>query len=94
MFAKVSFADEQLFGYIQSAETIPQGGKQLYQWVTHRAGRSQGSFNAQDYRTEFEYGITDRLQGSLYVNARSFLKILPQLKMEVQRIRIVMIISG
>ncbi len=67
-----SFADEQLFGYLQGAETIPQGGKQVYQWVTHRQQRSQGKFSAQDYRTEFEYGFTNKLQGSLYLNARSF----------------------
>lgn len=68
----IASADEQFFAYAQTAEVIPQGGKQIYQWITHRQGRSQGSFNAQDYRTEFEYGLTNRLQGSLYVNARSF----------------------
>ncbi len=72
LISQAAFADEQLFGYIQGAEVLPEGGKQLYQWVTHRQQRSQGTFSAQDYRTEFEYGITNNLQSSLYLNARSF----------------------
>lgn len=66
------FGDEQLFGYVQSSEVIPKGGKQFYQWMTYREGRGRGNFNAQDYRSEFEYGVTNRLQASLYLNARAF----------------------
>lgn len=72
LFSQNAFADEQLFGYLQGSEVMPEGGKQLYQWATQRQGRSYGKFDAQDYRTEFEYGLTNKLQGSLYLNGRSF----------------------
>lgn len=75
IFAMIFFAvfsakaDEQLLGYTYGAETMPQGTAQIYQWITERQGNiPPGSYNAQDYTTEFEYGLTDRLQGAIYVN--------------------------
>ena len=70
--ADISCADEQLFGYVQDAEVLPRGGRQIYQWVTHHQERIHGITSAQDYRTGLEYGFTNKLQGSLYLNARSF----------------------
>lgn len=64
-----SFADEQLFGYTQVSETMPKGTAQVYQWLTQRTGKFDGTYIGRDYRTEFEYGITDRIQNSFYINA-------------------------
>ena len=62
-------ADENYFGYTYGAETLPKGRSELYQWATFRSGKADGTYRAVDLLTEFEYGFTDRLQGSLYVNA-------------------------
>jgi hypothetical protein len=55
-----AMADENLLGYVKGAETLPKGGKELYQWVTLREGKGSGNYTAYDTKTEFEYGLTDR----------------------------------
>jgi opacity protein-like surface antigen len=64
-------ADEQIFNYTYGAEVMPEGTSQIYQWVTQRSEKAEGSYQATDYRTEYEYGLTNRLQLSLYLDARS-----------------------
>lgn len=64
-------ADENYFGYTYGSETLPKGGWEVYQWVTSRTGKAEGSYRAIDYQTEFEHGFTDHLQGSFYLNAIS-----------------------
>lgn len=71
-FTPPADADENLFGYTYGAETLPRGGKELYQWITYRADKGQGTYRAFDFNTEFEYGFTDRLQGSFYLNAAKY----------------------
>jgi len=63
-------ADENYFGYSYGTETLPKGSFELYNWVTWRTGKGDGSYDALDLRQELEYGITDRLQASLYLNER------------------------
>lgn len=63
--------DENMFGYVYGSETLPKGGLELYQWVTRRDDKGQGTYRAYDFNTELEYGFTDRFQGSVYLNARS-----------------------
>jgi hypothetical protein len=60
-----SRADEQLFGFVRGAETLPKGRAEVYQFVTYRTGKDSGSYHAFDFDTEIEYGITDRLQASV-----------------------------
>lgn len=62
------FADEQLFGYTQVSETMPKGTGQIYQWFTQRSGKGSGTYIGRDFRTELEYGLTDRIQNSFYLN--------------------------
>lgn len=62
-------ADENFFGYTYGAETLPRGRWEVYQWATSRTGKADGSYRALDLQTEIEHGFTDRLQGSLYLNA-------------------------
>jgi len=63
-------ADENLLAYVYGAETLPRGKWEAYQWITLREGKAAGSYRAFDLRTEIETGLTDRLQGALYVNSR------------------------
>ena len=63
-FGTVASADENLFGYVKGAETLPRGSWELYQWFTWRTGKGAGHYEAIDAKTEFEYGVTDRLSVS------------------------------
>jgi hypothetical protein len=64
-------ADENLFGYVRGAETLPQHSAEIYQWFTERADKGQGTYRAIDSKTEIEYGVTDRFQISAELNALS-----------------------
>ena len=63
-----AFADEPLFGYVYTTDLLPRGKFELAQWATWRTGHSLGQFDVLEGRTEFEYGATDRLQLSAYLN--------------------------
>ncbi|MDG0818182.1 DUF6662 family protein [Bdellovibrio svalbardensis] len=54
-------ADENLFGYIRGAETLPQGSWDLYQVLTSRTDKGKGTYSALDSKTEIEYGATNSL---------------------------------
>jgi Family of unknown function (DUF6662) len=58
-------ADEQLFGFVRSAETLPHGHFEVYQFLTLREGKNTGSYYGTDFDTEVEYGFTDKFQGSV-----------------------------
>ena len=58
-------ADENLFGYVKGAETLPKGASEIYQWVTYRADKGAGTYRAVDWETEFEYGVTGRFSEPL-----------------------------
>lgn len=68
----LSKADEQLFGLVRSAETLPKGRSELYQFATLRTGKAEGSYYGMDFETEVEHGFTDRFQASLAVENRYF----------------------
>jgi hypothetical protein len=53
-------ADENLFGYVKGAETLPKGAMEAYAWTTVRSDKGQGHYRAVDVETELEYGLTDR----------------------------------
>jgi hypothetical protein len=65
-----SRADEQLFGFARGAETLPQGRSELYQFVTMRTGKAEGSYYGFDFETEVEHGFTDKFQASLSLEQR------------------------
>jgi Family of unknown function (DUF6662) len=69
--APSAHADENLFGYVRGAETIPHGGWELYQKVTQRADKGQGDYTAYDFETEAEYGVSDRFNISGAVQGMS-----------------------
>lgn len=65
---RLAHADEPLFGYVRNTDVLPKGAKEIELWATQRSGKGQGHYTAYDYRVELEYGFTDRLLGSLYLN--------------------------
>jgi hypothetical protein len=62
-------ASEGIFAYLYTAETTPGDHWEYEQKQTWRSGKARGQYDAIDLRNEFEYGITDRLQGALYLNS-------------------------
>jgi len=70
--ASPAMADENLFGYVYGAETLPAGGNEAYVWWTQRSGKGEGSYVARDLQLEFEHGWTDRFQTSFYLTASSY----------------------
>ncbi len=69
-----SRADENLFGWVKGAETLPLGQIDFYQFTTMRTGKAaeDGSYNTYDFETEIEYGVTDKFQASLSVAQNYF----------------------
>ncbi len=60
-------ADENMFGYVYGADTLPKGKFELYNWTTWRHSKNISEYDALDIQWELEYGITDRLQTSTYL---------------------------
>ncbi len=65
-------ADEYLFGFVRGAETLPQGRNELYQFMTLRTGKVEGTYYGTDFETEIEHGFTDRLQADLALENHYF----------------------
>ncbi|MFC6746815.1 DUF6662 family protein [Methylobacterium persicinum] len=57
-----------MFSRVYTTDTEPAGHIEIEQVVRNRNSRSMGTYNAFDFRTEFEIGVTDDFQASLYVN--------------------------
>ena len=64
-------AGESPFGYVYTTDTHPKGEAEIEQWATFSKGKMQGDYKLGQYRTELEYGVTDRFQVSLYLNTYS-----------------------
>lgn len=65
-----SRADENLWGYVYGADTLPRGRSEIYAWWTTRSDKADGAYRGTDVKLEFERGFSDRFQGSLYLNFR------------------------
>ncbi len=63
-----SLADRRYFGRLYLANTLPKGAFELELWNTGRIGKFDGFYYGFRPRLEFEYGVTDRLSASLYLN--------------------------
>jgi hypothetical protein len=64
-------ADEPLFGFTYTTDLLPKGKFEVEQWSTTRFTKATGNFWLQENRTEFEYGVNDRFQLSLYTDYSS-----------------------
>ena len=58
-FSNFCLADENLFGFLKGAETLPKDSWEAYQFITSRTDKGVGSYRAIDTKTEFEYGYSD-----------------------------------
>jgi hypothetical protein len=63
-----ALAEEPLFGNVYTTDLLPQGKSELAQWATWRARTPSGQYDVLEGRTEFEYGVSDRLQVAAYLN--------------------------
>jgi len=57
--ASAARADENIFGYVRGAETLPKGSWELYLWTTARFDKGTGYYLAFDNNLEAEYGVSD-----------------------------------
>jgi hypothetical protein len=64
-------ADENLFGFVRGAETLPKGAWELYHWTTARFDKGIGEYSAVDTDTEVEYGVTDSFTASAAIETLS-----------------------
>lgn len=64
------FAAEALFGWIYTTDLHPKGTAEIEQHVFLQDGQSQGAYDNVQLRTEYERGITDNYQASIYLNSR------------------------
>jgi hypothetical protein len=62
-------ADDRKFTYSYEAKTLPQGTWEWEQWATLQEGKDSGRWTTLLLRDEIEYGLTDRLNGSIYLNS-------------------------
>lgn len=67
--ASVARADDRKFTYSYEAKTLPQGTWEFEQWATLQTGKDGGKWDTWLFREEIEYGITDRLNASIYLNS-------------------------
>lgn len=70
-YANIASADENLFGYIKGAETMPKGTYELDEQLTYRADKGVGSYHAWDNKTELEHGVTDKFEAAVYIKAQA-----------------------
>jgi len=64
-----SEAGERRFTYVYEATTIPKGEWEFEQWVTWKTAKEDNrDFDRFDFRTELEYGVTDRFQLGFYLS--------------------------
>lgn len=61
-------ADDQPFFTLYTTDIQPEHGREIEQWFSWKSGHAAESANEFRSRTEFEYGITDDVQGALYLN--------------------------
>jgi hypothetical protein len=68
VFPHFCFSAARHFTFLYETTTSAPGSIELENWVTFRTGnRHDQRFSELDFRHEFEFGITDRLQLSVYV---------------------------
>jgi hypothetical protein len=60
-------ATERHFTYTYQSETLGEGEREIEPWTTFRIGRDR-FYSRLENRVEIEFGLTDRLQTSFYLN--------------------------
>jgi len=75
-------ADDRPFAWAYTTDIATEGEREIEQEVTWSANHANEAHQSFESRTEFEYGFSDRFQGSLYLNydwsrTRSHAPLLP-----------------
>ena len=66
--AMPAFAGSRRFSYVYEVTTMPPGDFEIENWVTWRTNKTDDhSFDRVDFRHEYEFGITEKLQAAIYV---------------------------
>lgn len=68
-FAHGAIAGEDLFGFVYTLDLQPKGKFEFEQRVDTTHGQAVGSYNLTELRSELEYGLTNDIQISGYLNA-------------------------
>ena len=63
-----AYATEAVFNYVYTTDLLPKGEMEVEQWITDREKQAHGHYHNLEMRTELEYGITDNLTLSGYLN--------------------------
>jgi hypothetical protein len=66
--ASSAVAEESMFSFVYTTDLLPQGAKEVEQWVTLRHRKVAGTYDQIEGRTEFEYGLASNLQVAVYAN--------------------------
>lgn len=61
-------ADDQPFATVYTTDIDTEGEKEIEQQVIWSSGHTREAFQEIESQSEFEYGITDNLQGSFYLH--------------------------
>src|SRR5579864_1333810 len=61
-------ADERMFGYVLTTDTLPHGQLEQQDTLTAGLGKSRGDYQLYQLATGLDYGITNELQGALFLN--------------------------
>ncbi|MEY2542317.1 MAG: hypothetical protein QOI22_1919 [Verrucomicrobiota bacterium] len=65
--SSISFAGVRHFTFLYETPTSARGTFELENWVTWKRTTDPGRADQLDFRHEIEYGVTDKLQASLYL---------------------------
>jgi hypothetical protein len=68
MAGTAALAEESMFGFVYTTDLLPQGGKEVEQWMTWRHQKNGGTYDQVEGRMEFEYGLASNLQAAVYLN--------------------------
>jgi hypothetical protein len=68
MVGSAASAEESIFAFVYTTDLLPQGGKEVEQWITWRHQKNGGTYDQLEGRTEFEYGLASNLQAAVYLN--------------------------
>ena len=66
--ASTASADERMFGYVLTTDTLPQGQLEQQDTLTAGLGKSRGDYQLYQLATGLDYGVTNELQGALFLN--------------------------
>ncbi len=61
-------ADERLFGFINTTDTMPHGKWEQQDWLAARLGKARGDYQLYQLSAGVDYGVTDALQAALYLD--------------------------